>query len=310
MTILFQSKGDDPAKWRGMLQAELPDETVRLYPDELGDPGEIDYALVWKPPQGMLAQLPNLKAIFSLGAGVDHLASDPDLPKDVPVIRLVDEGLTIGMTEFVTFAVLKHHRRIREYQELQREHLWREMQVPLATNRRVGLLGLGELGADAARALTALGFQVAGWSNSRKELPGVTSYAGRREFGEFLVRTEILVNLLPLTEDTRGILNRETLGELPKGAALVNVARGPHLVDDDLLELLETGQIAEATLDVFHEEPLPAKHPFWDHPRILVTPHVASVTPAETAAAVIAGNIRKLKRGDTPGPIVDFGKGY
>lgn len=310
MTILFQSKGDDPAKWRGLLQAELPDEEIRIHPDELGDPAEIDYALAWKPPPGMLKQLTNLKAIFSLGAGIDHLASDPELPRDVPVVRLVDYGLTVGMTEFVVFAVLKHHRRIREYQEQQRDHDWRPLPVPIADDRRVGILGLGELGADAARALAGLRFQVAGWSNSRKEIAGVESFAGQRELGRFLTRTDILVNLLPLTDETRGILNRQTLGELPKGAALVNVARGPHLVEDDLLELLETGQISEATLDVFHEEPLPADSPFWDHPRVLVTPHVAAVTPAETAAKVIAENIRRIKRGERPEPVVDLAKGY
>jgi glyoxylate/hydroxypyruvate reductase A len=293
-----------------MLQTELPDQEIRVYPDELGDPAEIDYALVWKPPQGMLADLPNLKAIFSLGAGVDHLASDPLLPRDVPVVRLVDHGLTVGMTEYVVMTVLLQHRRMREYAELQAEHAWRKLPVPLAMHRRVGILGLGELGADAARALVGLRFDVAGWSNTHKRIDGVESFAGDRELGHFLTRTEILVNLLPLTEQTRGILNRETLGELPKGAALVNAARGQHLVDADLLELLGTGQISEASLDVFHEEPLPADSPFWTHPRVRVTPHAAAITPPETAAAVIAENIRKMERGEQPHPIVDFDKGY
>jgi glyoxylate/hydroxypyruvate reductase A len=214
------------------------------------------------------------------------------------------------MTEYVVMTVLLHHRRMREYAELQAEHAWRKLPVPLAMHRRVGILGLGELGADAARALVGLRFDVAGWSNTRKRIDGVESFAGQRELGHFLTRTEILVNLLPLTEQTRGILNRETLGALPKGAALVNAARGQHLVDADLLELLETGQISEASLDVFHEEPLPADSPFWDHPRVRVTPHAAAVTPPETAAAVIAENIRKMDRGERPHPIVDFDKGY
>jgi len=310
MTLLFQSKTDDPEIWRRHLRAALPEEDIRVYPDDLGDPAEIDVALVWHPPRGLLASLPNLKAIFSLGAGVDHLASDPELPRDVPVVRMVDPGLTEGMTEYVVLSVLRHHRRFREYAALQAAHRWEELPVPLARSRRVGVMGLGELGADAARTLAALRFDVAGWARSRKDIPGVTCFAGADELGKFLTRSEILVCLLPLTEETRGILNRATLGELPKGACLVNAARGAHLVDEDLLDLLDTGQIAEATLDVFHTEPLPPDHPFWDHPRILVTPHAASVTPPETAAQVIAENVRRLNRGETPGPIVDFGKGY
>lgn len=310
MTVLFQSHGDDPEVWRAALQRHLPDEEIRIFPDELGDPAEIDFAIAWKPPRGMLKTLPNLKAIFSLGAGIDHLASDPDLPRDVPVVRLVDRGLTIGMTEFVTLSVLRHHRRLREYAELQAQHRWKELPVPLAPNRRVGIMGLGELGADAARALTALRFDVAGWARSPKEVEGVEVYTGERGMGPFLVRTDILVCLLPLTEETRGILNRHTMGELPRGACVVNVARGGHLVEEDLLELLKTGQIAEATLDVTQSEPLPEDHPFWDHPRIQITPHAAAVTPPETAAEVIAGNIARMKRGETPHPVVDFDKGY
>lgn len=310
MTVLFQSHGDDPELWRKALQQHLPDEEIRVYPDELGDPAEIDYAVAWKPPRGMLKTLPNLKAIFSLGAGVDHLASDPDLPRGVPVARMVDEGLTIGMTEFVTLSVLRHHRRLREYQELQKQHRWEELPVPVAPKRRVGIMGLGQLGADAARALVGLRFDVAGWARSPKQVEGVEVYSGERGMGPFLVRTDILVCLLPLTEETRGILNRHTMGELPRGACVVNVARGGHLVEDDLLELLKTGQIAEATLDVTAREPLPEVHPFWDHPRIQITPHVAAITPPETAAEVIAQNIARMKRGEAPFPIVDFDKGY
>jgi glyoxylate/hydroxypyruvate reductase A len=281
-----------------------------VYPDEVGDPGQIDYAVVWKPPRGMLAELPNLKAIFSMGAGIDHLASDPDLPRHVPVVRMVDPGLTERMTEYVVMMVLRHHRRLRAYQAQQAEHVWRECHVPLGRERRVGVMGLGELGADAARMLAALRFDVAGWSNSRKAIDGVQSFAGAGELPAFLARTEILVCLLPLTRDTRGILNRETLGQLPAGACLVNAARGGHLVEDDLLALLDAGQVAEASLDVFQQEPLPPEHPFWAHPRVLVTPHVASVTPPETAAAQIARNIQRIEAGEAPHPIVDLDKGY
>ncbi len=310
MVILFQSKADDPEKWRQAFAAALPEADLRIGADSVSDVREVDYAVAWKPPKGLLKQYPNLKAILSLGAGVDHLASDPDLPTDVPVVRLIDPGLTWGMTEYVLWAVLGHHRRTREYRQLQAEHRWERLEVPLGPSRRVGVMGLGELGADAARALAAMRFEVAGWSNRRKEIDGIESFAGQDELGKFLARTEVLVNLLPLTEQTTGLLNRHTLGALPKGACLVNVARGGHLVEADLLELLGTGQIAEATLDVFAEEPLPASHPFWDHPRITITPHEAAVTPPETAAATIAENIRKMERGAAPSPIVDFSKGY
>ena len=310
MVILFQSKTDDPEKWRRAFADALPEAELRIGAESVQDPAAVDYAVAWKPPQGLLKQYPNLKAILSLGAGVDHLASDPDLPTHVPVVRLVDPGLTWGMTEYVVWAVLGHHRRTREYRQLQAAHRWERLEVPLGPSRRVGVMGLGELGADAARALKAMRFEVAGWSNRRKQIEGVESFAGADELGQFLVRTEILVNLLPLTEQTTGILNRDTLGALPRGACLVNAARGGHLVEQDLLELLGTGQIAEATLDVFREEPLPAGHPFWDHPRITVTPHEAAITPAETAAATIAQNIRKIERGAAPSPVVDFSKGY
>jgi len=310
MTILFMSILDDAERWRQGLSATLPEETVLFYPDEVGDPAAIDYAAVWQPPPGLLASLPNLKAIFSMGAGVDHILADPELPPDVPVVRMIDTGLTEGMTEFVVAAVLAHHRRLRDYAVQQAARTWRELPVPLARHRRVGILGLGELGRDAAGALAALRFDVAGWARTRRDLAGVAAYAGRDELDAFLARSEILVCLLPLTGETRGILDRRTLGRLPAGACVVNVARGGHVVDDDLLSLLDSGHIAEATLDVFHEEPLPASHPFWTHPRIRLTPHIASVTPPETAAGVIAANIRRMKDGQAPWPIVARDRGY
>ena len=310
MVILFQSETANLAKWRQALADALPGAELRIGADDVEDPTEVDYAIAWKPPKGLLKQYPNLKAILSMGAGVDHLASDPELPTHIPVVRLVDPGLTWGMTEYVVWATLAYHRRIREYRQLQAEHRWERLEVPLGPSRRVGVMGLGELGADAARALRAMRFEVAGWSNRRRQIDGVESFAGQAEMRKFLSRTEILVNLLPLTEETTGILNRHTLGELSKGACLVNAARGRHLVEEDLLELLGTGQIAEATLDVFREEPLPAGHPFWDHPRITVTPHEAAITPPETAAATIAENIRTIERGEVPSPVVDFTLGY
>ncbi len=311
MTILLQMNDADAAEtWRAALRRELPDMAIAVYPDEIRDPSAIAYAVVWKPPRGMLATLPNLRAILCTGAGVDHLTSDPELPRNVPVVRMVDPGMTARMTEYVVHAVLHHHRRMREYTAQQETRTWRELPVPLGQDRHVGILGLGELGSDAARVLHTLRFDVAGWSATRKHLDGVASFAGNAELSAFLARTEILVCLLPLTGTTRGILNRDVLGRLPAGACLINAARGALLVESDLLHLLSTGRIAEATLDVFHEEPLPDTHPFWGHPRIRVTPHVASATPPETAAARIAENVRAMQAGHRPWPIVDMAEGY
>lgn len=309
MALLFKSDTDRADIWQDAIMKLMPDLDFRIWP-EIGDPAEIDYALVWNPPKGELAKLPNLKVIFSMGAGIDHLASDPELPETVPVVRMVDEGLTLGMTEFVVMAVLRHHRRLPEYEAQQREKHWEQLLTPLAPDRKVGILGLGVLGADAAEKLAYLGFDVAGWSRSQKNLPGIESYAGEDGLRAFLRRTEILVCLLPLTESTKGILNSETLGLLPQGASLINVARGGHMVPEDVLAALDSGQLAAATLDVFPEEPLPASSPFWEHPKVLVIPHCASVTLPTTAAAKVVEGIAAHRRGEALQNVVDFDRGY
>lgn len=309
MALLFKSDTDRADLWQAALLKHMPDLEIRIWP-EVGDPADIEYALVWHPPKGELAKLHNLQAIFSMGAGIDHLASDPDLPKDVPVVRMVDESLTLGMTEFVVMSVLRHHRRVQDYEAQQRQKLWQQLDTPLAADRKVGILGLGVLGADSARTLAYLGFDVAGWSRSPKDLPGVESFSGAEGLQNFLKRTEILVCLLPLTDSTKGILNTENLSLLPRGAALINVARGAHMVPEDVLAALESGQLAAATLDVFPEEPLPADSPFWEHPRVLVIPHCASITMPTTAAAKIVEGIETLRKGGALENVVDFEKGY
>ncbi len=309
MALLFKSDTDRIDIWQEALAKLMPDLEVRVWPD-VGNAADIEFALVWNPPVGELAKLPNLRAIFSMGAGIDHLASDPDLPEDVPVVRMVDEGLTQGMTEFVVMAVLRHHRRIHDYQTQQRQKHWAQLVTPLAPDRKVGILGLGVLGADSAEKLVYLGFDVAGWSRTQKSLPGVESYSGDEGLRAFLKRTEILVCLLPLTTGTKGILNSTNLGLLPHGASLINVARGGHMVPEDVLAALDSGQLAEATLDVFPEEPLPAQSPFWDHPRVLVIPHCASVTLPKTAAENVARGIEAVRKGEALQNVVDFERGY
>ncbi len=312
MAILFNSPQDDAGEfgaWRKPLTAADPNIDLRFWPD-VGRVEDIEYALVWLPEPGDMQRYPNLKVIFNLGAGVDKLLADKTLPYHIPIVRLVDPGLTSGMTEYVLLHTLRHHRGQHVLDRQQKDRVWRQKLFPLARNRKVGIMGLGVLGTDAAAKLVALDFDVAGWSRRHKSLPGVTSYHGEEGLKAFLARTEILVCLLPLTAETRGILNAKLLAQLPQGACLINAARGGHLVDADLIAALDSGHIAHATLDVFHQEPLPADHPFWVHPKITVTPHVASLTQPETAIPVVLDGIRRHKAGLPIPNTVDLKKGY
>jgi len=309
MALLFRSTVDSAARWRAQLTRLTQELEVRVWP-EIGDPAAIDYALVWRPEPGFLASLPNLKLILSLGAGVDHLLGDPRLPLHLPIVRLVDPHMTDAMSEYVTLQVLRLHRRDLDYRSQQQARVWRELDQQNAAERRVGILGLGELGQDAAKKLKALGFDVAGWSRSEKAVEGVRSYAGAAGLAPLLGRSEIIVCLLPLTAETEGILNKRTLALLPKGAALVNAARGAHLVEEDLLAALASGQISAAVLDVFREEPLPVDHPFWHHPRVVVTPHIAAFTNPATASPIILDNIRRFEEGRPLLNRVDPARGY
>ncbi|NQU62650.1 MAG: glyoxylate/hydroxypyruvate reductase A [Rhodospirillales bacterium] len=312
MALLFSSQGDDADLWRHNMATELPDLDFRVWtPDgqDIGDANDIEYALVWKPRKGALKEFQNLKAIFSLGAGVDHLAG-ADLPKGVPVVRLVDRGLTQGMSEYVAYWVLHHHRRFDAYADMIAENGWQRLAQKDAHGRRVGIMGLGVLGRDALEKLKPFEFDLAGWSRTPKTIPGVKSFAGEDGLQEFLKRTEILVCLLPLTPETTSIINAQTLALLPEGAYLINAARGGHVVDNDLIEALDSGHIGGATLDVFHTEPLPDDHPFRAHPKVHLTPHIASITMPETAARAVADNIRRIRKGEPPEPVVDPETGY
>jgi glyoxylate/hydroxypyruvate reductase len=308
VALLFIS-ADDPAElWRDEIRARMPELEVRIWP-EAGDPAAIETALVWRPPQGALARFPNLKAILSLGAGVEGLIADPTLP-EVPIARMVDPSLTSTMAEYVLLAVLRHHRGFDRFARAQRERRWDFALPPQAAERRIGIMGLGELGAAAARLLLGHGFPVLGWSRTPKALPGVTSYAGHGELHAFLHRADILVCLLPLTAATRGILDAETFAGMPHGAALINVGRGAHLVEADLLAALDSGHLAGATLDVFEHEPLPPDSPLWQHPKVLVTPHIASYSVPAIAADGVVDNIRRALAGQPLNHEVDRARGY
>ena len=309
MTLLFYSDTDAPEPWREALALELPEMEFRIWPD-VGEPRRVSYALVWRPQPGLLASLPNLKGILSLGAGVDHVLLDPRLPAGVPIVRMVDAGLAAQMSEYALYGVLHFHRSMQQYADQQRRVLWRQVPAVPAQQRTVGILGLGVLGGDFARKVVPLGFNVIGWSRTPKSLAGVTAFNGPAALGEFLGRTEILANFLPLTPDTAGILGASTFGQLPRGACIINIARGAHLDERDLLAALDDGRLGGAMLDVFQREPLPPEHPFWHHPRVVITPHVAAQAIAELMVAQVVDSIRRIEHGERPLGLVDRGRGY
>lgn len=308
MALIFYSTINPADVWEAELKKHIPDLDFRVW-DDPGDPAEIDMALCWKPPAGGLAKFPNLKVIFSLAAGIDHLMSDPELP-DAPIVRMVEPTLTAGVAEYVTLHVLRHHKGMRRFDEQQKAGSWEEYFAPPAWTRRVGIMGMGAIGGEAARILNAVGFKVGGWSRTPKQIDGVESFHGTGQLDDFLRRTDIVVCILPKTARTTDILNADLFAKLPKGASLINAGRGDQLVEDDLLEALESGQISEATLDVFRTEPLPLEHPFWTHPKITVTPHSGGDPFADSAAKTVAANIIRFRRGEPLLHLFDRTVGY
>jgi glyoxylate/hydroxypyruvate reductase A len=302
LNILFASETEDSAVWLPQLRQALPKDRFTLAPEE-----NIDVALVATPPAGTFQALKRLKLVQSLWMGVERLLADPAFPKGVPLARLVDPGMVAAMSETVLAHVLDWHRHHYYYRMQQDERRWNRLKQHLASDRTVGLLGLGELGGDAARKLGALGFKVVGWSRRPKTLAGVTYLT---ELDQVLERSDVVVCLLPLTAQTRGILNARTLRKIRLGGAVINVARGGHVVAEDLIEVLDSGHLAHAYLDVFEHEPLTHEHPLWTHPGITITPHTAALTEPRTAIPKIVENIERLRRGEPPHNLVDFDAGY
>lgn len=310
MPIAIIHPSGNAQAWIKNLQAIDPTLEIQAWPD-------IDYTksfetvIAWKQSPGELARIQGLRCVASLGAGVEHILFDPTLPPDVLVTRIVDQGLAREMTEYICMMTLIQKRHFLKQQQYQREKRWvKDVDEKKDFEARVGILGLGELGRDAARALVALGIPVSGWSQTRKDLPGVKSFAGEKEFESFLKDCTILVCLLPLTPNTENILCRRTFEFLPEGAFVINVGRGNHLVDADLIEALESGHLSGACLDVFREEPLPSEHPFWSHPKITVTCHVSSITNPGNVARQIVDNHRRLLRNENLLNTVDRKRGY
>ncbi len=306
--VLFCSNLDDPEEWRGPLTKLMPDLDLRVYPN-FGRADDIDFAMVWRPPEEGLDQFKNLKAIQSLGAGVNQLNMSK-LPPKVAIARLVDSVLSRAMAEFAVLTALRYHRSLDVYERNSRDKKWEYIIPRPAGQRTVGMLGLGVLGAAAAQLLKVAGFKVCGWSRGAKKIEGIECFHGPDGLYQMAATCSIAICLLPLTPETQGILNKKLFDAMPQGSYIVNLGRGGHLNEADLLAAIQGGKIAGATLDVFNTEPLPGDHPFWNNPRILVTPHVASTGGADTAAQLVVDNIRLARAGKTLINQVDRSKGY
>jgi glyoxylate/hydroxypyruvate reductase len=274
-------------------------------------PQQIDYFVGFRPPHGFLKTLPRLKAIFSLGAGVDGFLRDPDFPRHLPVVRFVDETLQREMAQYVTMHSLIIHRQQRGFDAAQQEHAWRQRMLARPTREVcIGILGMGDIGAVTAERLLMFDFKVIGWSRSRKQVAGVTSYAGQQELPQFLAQCDILVCMLPLTPETEGIMDAKLFAGLPKGAWVMNVGRGGHCNEQDLLAALDSGHLGGAVLDVFQTEPLPPDNPLWSHPKVTVTPHIAGITDPRNATEFVVDCVTRAERGAPFKNVVDLNRGY
>ncbi len=301
-----------PPGWDALGKSSFSSDDFEAVLDGREDykPEEITYFSGFRPPPGFLKTLPNLKAMFSLGAGVDGFLRDPELPR-LPLTRFVDPTLMHEMAQYVVMHVLIAHRGQRFFDAAQQESTWRQRMLARASrDTRIGILGLGDIGGTIATSLLPFDFQLSGWSRTRKNLPGVKSFAGEAELPQFLGQCDYLVCVLPLTDDTRGIIDAKLFAQLPKGAWVVNVARGAHLIEEDLIAALDSGHLAGAVLDVFQAEPLPDNSPIWRHPKITATPHIAGITDARAALAYVGDCVRRCESGRALENIVDLGRGY
>ncbi|HUK60684.1 MAG TPA: glyoxylate/hydroxypyruvate reductase A [Stellaceae bacterium] len=309
MAILLAPISGPESDWRALLAKALPGREVRYYP-EIGDPASIDVACVARIPRGFLASLPNLRLICSLFAGQEVLLADPTLPKNVPIVRTGNTDGDRLMDENALMHVLRHHRGLPDYALAQQRHEWARKRVLRPHERTVGVMGLGPIGLGVAQCLARHGFKTAAWARSKRALDGIEVFAGRGELPAFLGRSEIVVCLLPLTRETENILDRAAFAAMPKGGAVINLARGQHVVEGDLMAALDAGHLNSATLDVFREEPLPKESPIWAHPRITLMPHVSRRHDPVDIAPRIAEHVERLERGEPPQQVVDREAGY
>lgn len=307
--IAYISRDTDGQLWKKALEAALGPVDFRTL-DNLGNKAGIEVVLAWKPPAGLIASFPHVKLIVSLGMGVDHLLADDKLPEGVPIVRIMDDGLVGQMSEYALYWALRHHRDIDKYAASQRAKQWKVEDFVDTVHRRIGILGLGTIGQDTAKKFAALGFPTAGWSRTKKSLPGIETFHGSDGLARVLAQSDILINVLPLTRDTRGLLDAKLFAALPRGAYLINMARGGHVVDEALLAALDSGHLSGAALDVFNQEPLPPEHHYWTHPKVQVTPHVAGATNPRTASPGVIENIKNIRAGKPLINTVDPKSGY
>jgi glyoxylate/hydroxypyruvate reductase A len=310
MRILLHRADGKTEPWIKDFGKFLPEAEIELW--HAGEKCQTcDYAVVWSPPEAMLAELAQVKAIFVTGAGVDALLKFSDaLPPHIPIIRLGDAGMAMQMAEYVTHSVLRYFRRFDEYEAQARAGQWAPLPQHAKQDFAIGVLGMGVLGTAVLEALAPFGFPLRGWSRTEKSMAGVQCFHGEQGLDTFLRGTRVLVCMLPLTPETGNVVNRTNMCKLPQGAFLINVARGAHLAEPDLLTLIKSGHIAAATLDVFRNEPLPAQHPFWQEPRITITPHISALTLRRESVQQIAEKIRKVEQGQPVADVVDRNRGY
>jgi glyoxylate/hydroxypyruvate reductase A len=297
MALLYKADPVRGEQWKRLFAEHAPDIEWRAWPD-IGDPKDIRFLAAWQAPDDLETLLPNLQVLFALSAGVDQLDLDR-LPTSLPVVRLLDPGITRGMCEYASFAVLSLHRDMLRYRQQQIARCWQAHLLQPAAQRRVGVMGLGMQARQILATLQTFGFALSGWARSEHRIAGVDCFAGDEQLPAFLGQCDIVICVLPLTEQTQGILDRQLFRHLPKGAALVNMGRGGHLIEEDLLEALASGQLSAAVLDVLQQEPAVPDHPFWQHPQILLTPHIAAMTQPESAFGVLLDNIRRYQRGES-----------
>jgi glyoxylate/hydroxypyruvate reductase A len=309
MTLLIATPTQKPDAWVRAFKRLTPEFEIRVWP-ESGNPAEIDFIVAWETPPGFFRRFPNLKCIASLGAGIDHLLSDPELPGGVFITRVVDPSITRQMSEYVLLHVLRFSRHSQRFHQDAAQEVWRPRIPLLPGDLTVGIMGLGQLGQDAARKLKQLDFPVIGWRRTRRVVAGVRTFYGPEGLPAFLTRCRILISMLPLTPQTRGILDAALFTQLPQGAYVINVARGAHLIETDLLAAIDGGHLAGACLDVFETEPLPTGHPFWHHPKVTVTPHIASLTNPYAVVPEMVANYRRIAAGERPLQLVDIDRGY
>lgn len=309
MKLVIVTPAEDVSTWVKSLKQQNSDLTVEVYPDDT-EREQTDFILTWSPPETIFKEFPNLKVLASMGAGVNHITKLPNIPEVVVVTKVNDPLLRTDMATYVLTQCLSHLRRLPEYFQQQEQQNWNKMSYRRPKDTQVGIMGIGTIGQTVGELLVKNNFQVSGWSHSEKNLENINTYAGKDRLAEFLKPLDILVCLLPLTTETEGILNKETFNQLPKNAYLINVARGDHLVEEDLLEALEKEQLSGAALDVFSEEPLPKEHSFWNNSKITITPHTASVTDPKSVSQSVIKNLKRLKQGEPLKDTVSLKKGY